>query len=858
LVVGSSPTRPTTYCKPGVWFLGIIFNTKNLPFIQTFHCFMATSTASDSDIFKQCMQRACAQSRDVMVQLVRQAVAVMQAKQNTLTDMRERIVWDDDTRALLQQSELLADRFPQALRTAIDKVIQTKDASAKDPQSAGSNAKPAARALRFETLELVDDAKVQSQIDHSRLQQAAENACEKELGMLDALVCAARGLKIVQPERNPLRPHTFCTALIDTLAYAEATPAQRAVWMQQLGALLGPELRKLYPKLVEFLQNERVQAVGYSGNFSYGGQSNAVAGDAGATAGAGQAQSSAAARSPALPKRERSANAPRLSVGQLRQALGGQHFQADTAAAQNQNTADDTYNLDDVMRDVQELSALVQQLGGPAIKRAGTQARQVDDAAESELHTSKADALEVYEEHEGLEGQAAETDAHPAQALDAAAQGALAQDVVRLLLDELCDDMRLLQCVRNWVGSLEPALLALANTDNTFLTQATHPARRLLDEVTARSMGFGSEQSEGFAAFFDPVLEACAQIQPSGIISAQPFVQAWSSVEQAWSQQKSAAQIQREQAQQALVEAEQRNLLAEKIALELTRRDDARFAPIFVKQFMAGVWSQVLAKSRLDPQAHVQAAKYLDVVASLLWSAVPEQIAADKKRLVSVVPSMLAALREGLASIGGSEHLGDAFFAQLMQVHELVLKSGHPKQGTKPVQEQALAQAAEEKFEKSVADGNENPVWIAPQEMRVSGFVSSGFVDSDPAALADTTINQAAESDFLSTEPQTSEQVAPQFASALPDGTFTQPPPLGAWVEFLSHDKWVRAQLTWASPHGTLYMFTGAAGNPHSMTRRALDKMLSRQAMRSAAEGSFVMGALNAVAQAAQRHSAIG
>jgi hypothetical protein len=50
-------------------------------------------------------------------------------------------------------------------------------------------------------------------------------------------------------------------------------------------------------------------------------------------------------------------------------------------------------------------------------------------------------------------------------------------------------------------------------------------------------------------------------------------------------------------------------------------------------------------------------------------------------------------------------------------------------------------------------------------------------------------------------------------------------------------------------------MFTGAAGNPHSMTRRALDKMLSRQGMRSAAEGSFVLGALSAVAQAAQRRS---
>jgi Protein of unknown function (DUF1631) len=820
---------------------------------------MATSAASDSDIFKQCMQHACAQSRDLMVRLVQQAVAVMEAKQNTLTDMRQRIQWEDYTRDLSQQREQLADSFLLTLRTTLDKAIAATESTAKDTESAASADKPVTRSLRFEAMELVDDAKVQNQIDRSRMLQAVENACEKELVLLDALVCATRGLKIVRPENNPLRPHTFCTALTETLACAKATSAQRIVWMQNLSALLGPELRKLYQKLVEFLQSERVQAVGYNVNYSFGKQSQGANGDpagAGAAGGADQAPSGSAARPPALPKRERSANTPRVSVGQLRQVLGGQHFQAGAQAAENPNTADATdsaYKIDDLMRDVHELNALVQQLSGPPSKPAGQRARRGRNAKESELQASQADAMEVFEAHKH---QAAGSNAQPDEALDAAAHGALAQDVVRLMLDELCEDMRLLECVRNWVGSMEPALLALANVDNTFLTQASHPAQRLLDEVTARSLGFGSEHAEGFAAFFDPVLAASAQIQSSGITSAQPFVQAWSTVEQAWSQQNSAAQLQLEQAQQALVDVEQRNLLAEKIALELTRRDDARLAPIFVKQFMASVWSQVLAKARLDLQGQKQAARYLDVINNLLWSAVPENIAADKKRLVSVVPGMLATLREGLVSIGDSEQLGEAFFAQLMQVHESVLKSGAKKTTVQTTQKQTVEKVAKENFAENAIDGIKNPVLLAPQAMRGAGFVNSSFIDTDAADLTDAPISESAELDFPMTEPQAVSDDLPQDAAILVDGMFTRPPPLGAWVEFLSNDKWVRAQLTWASPHGTLYMFTGAAGNPHSMTRRALDKMLSRQGMRSAAEGSFVMGALNAVAQAAQRQSA--
>lgn len=848
---------------------------------------MATHPDSDSEIFKQCLQHAVAQARDLMVQMVQQAVAVMQAKQNTLSDMRERIALDDDTRALLQQRELLADRFPGALKVALDSSL-----SGSSTAAASLSAKPA--VVRFETLQLVDDAQVQSQIDTYRMQQTAENACDKELAELDALVCAARGLKIVQPERNPLRPRAFCAAITETLNASTATSGQRVLWTLQLGAMLGPELRKLYPKLVVFLQGEQVQAVGYGGNFSYGGDGGGSAGDAGGGAGGGaegagqggsqgggrggsgtdgtaQRSSAAMARAAALPKRERSTNTPRVSVGQLRQVLGGQNFEQQSAAVQTHADMQSDTGLDDVMRDIEELSALVQQLGGVvpnANKARGTSAEGTTQAIDSELHSSKADALEVYE-------QAAEPIDSEPEALDTAAQGALAQDVVRLMVDELCDDARLLECVRNWVGSLEPALLALANVDNTFLSQASHPARRMLDEVAGRSIGFGSEQSAGFATFFDPVLEASAQIQPSGIFSAQPFAQAWQAIEHAWAQQKSAAHIQREQAQQALVETEQRNLLAEKIALELTRRDDARYAPIFVKQFMASIWSQVLAKARLDSQGQQQAAHYLAAVSDVLWSAVPENITKDKKRLVQVVPDMLATLREGLRSIGSSVHQDEAFFAQLMLVHESALKPAQKKPSavskTASVSDAGSAptklapgvtdanRVQDEEFESLAhdpADEIDRPAWLAPQEKR-----DAGFVDSDAQALGTRPMRDSAESNFPSTEPQVSTKDAPENvlllaseATDLPsNGVFTQPPTLGAWVEFLSHDKWVRAQLTWASPHGTLYMFTGAAGNPHSMTRRALDKILSRQGMRSAEHSSFVTGALKAVAQAAQR-----
>ena len=293
---------------------------------------------------------------------------------------------------------------------------------------------------------------------------------------------------------------------------------------------------------------------------------------------------------------------------------------------------------------------------------------------------------------------------------------------------------------------------------------------------------------------------------------------------------------------QALLQAEQRNLLAEKIALELTRRDDARLAPIFVKQFVAGPWAQVLAQTRLSPAMLQAAQDYLDAVAELLWSVVPEQASRNKPRLVRMIPRLLSTIRTGLAVIGSPVNEGDAFFSQLMKVHEAALKTGLPRRaGGKSKTGENQLQGVEQPIR---AD---NAVWLAPQEERDSGFLD----DRDFAAQSTLPMlltDELAAAGALSTP-----------TAALPDELdgllIIEPPVLGSWVEFLSNDRWVRAQLTWASPHGTLFMFTGAAGNPTSMTRRALDKMQAKQTMRIITQDSVVVGALNAVAQTAMRNT---
>ena len=79
--------------------------------------------------------------------------------------------------------------------------------------------------------------------------------------------------------------------------------------------------------------------------------------------------------------------------------------------------------------------------------------------------------------------------------------------------------------------------------------------------------------------------------------------------------------------------------------------------------------------------------------------------------------------------------------------------------------------------------------------------------------------------------------------------------PVGAWVEMQVNGAWVRTQLSWASPHGSLFLFTSAYGSTQSMTRRSRDKLLAAGTMRVVAGQPVVDGALDAVVQTAMLNS---
>jgi hypothetical protein len=409
----------------------------------------------------------------------------------------------------------------------------------------------------------------------------------------------------------------------------------------------------------------------------------------------------------------------------------------------------------------------------------------------------------------------------------------LGDEVVRLMFDNLSQDARLLPAFKAQLKVLGPAIHRLAEQDSRFFSDRNHPARQLLDRLTQRSLAFSSEKDEGWARFMVTVESAAQWATQSKVVDADTFGELLDSLQAQWTQHDQTLKHRREEAARALLHAEQRNLLAQKLAAEFVQMLEGLDVADFIADFLRNAWAQVVAEDQLscadgesDPHG------YRALVEDLVWSVQKSTAQRGRaKRLVQMIPGLLTKLREGLDRIGYPPELTQRFFDNLITIHRDAVQDGRDPQV------QAAAESAWSEPSQFPADAeHDSQMWLDDGEVQ-----ESGFVDEDAAYAPEH---------VASPEAVQQEQQTPGAAPLRSDELRA-----GSWVEIHIKGQWLRAQLTWASPHGTLFMFTSIAGTAHSMSRRTLDKLRAHGMIRVVAERNVVDEALDQVAQQALKNS---
>ena len=477
-------------------------------------------------------------------------------------------------------------------------------------------------------------------------------------------------------------------------------------------------------------------------------------------------------------------------------------------------------------------------------------------------------------------------------------------EVVRQLVNQVAQDPRLLAPVREAIVALEPSLLRLAMVDPRFFSDERHVGRALMERTAQRSFKYNDEYSEEFFAFFEGVNVAFCALNDSEVKNTQPFALALHTLESSWNTQDQTEFENRQAVLQALRFAEERQAIADGIAFDLSARSDLDKVPGLILDFLFGPWALVMAHAKLaDTRNQIDPQGYGSVVPDLIWSVKRDATLKQPAKFVGMLAGLLEKLHSGLALLGQTREETEVFFEALMTLHQPVLRLRRLKSQRDAEESNlgSLCDAADdleltesqgdyigdasggtplERLEKIRADAQ--PLWMGKDDMDAAGFEDT--LPSFPVPLESPAADPQATAVFQAdVEAELPEQAAHgsadagktfaapgvQTAAAAVAFSDDQPLPIdaapaevctkeqaqamllglraGNWVDLYSKRRWLRAQLVWASTKSTLFMFLSHGGQPHSMTSRSCEKLMTQNLLRLVDTRGVVAQALNAV-----------
>ncbi len=635
----------------------------------------------------------------------------------------------------------------------------------------GDNQRTQTQPLRFDDFQFLEEEQIDANIEFALTQQEISMAVDDVLPTLNSLMSSMLGWLTVQPHLNPLKPESFVFALRESLQKHIRSDEARNTLMAPIAGMLGIAMRQLYREVSEWLRSQGVEPVG-------------------------PVQQPGGMQKPA----ENTVTRTLLTLDKLRRLLSGEL----DPSPLNGNIKDFTHTVPASFVALEDMKLME-----PMMKRLAERASQTSTSGSATKKPSDSDAL-VRREKTKSKKLGRE----------------LGEEVVRMMLENLTQDHRLLAGVRKNLKLMEPVLIALSQTDPRFFSERQHPARQFMDKITSRSLAFSSEDQPGFA-YFQKTLENSVSLLTNGAGDAATFSRVVRKLEEGWAKDEQLQRQRAEEAARGLLHAEQRNLLAQKLSVDFAERLKNKKVPEIVSVFLQGPWAQVVAESQLScADGAADTDGYLGLVDDLIWSVQLRLARRNRARLVDIVPGMLVKMRQGLGLISYPEERIPLFFDALITFHEQAFEGARPAPAPGATDQSVVADI-------SAVDSVGLPVdefWMAEDEAADSGYMQDAH-ERIPEVEED----------------EVPDPVAQQAWSA--QNLIT-----GSWVDLALGGVWVRAQLTWASPHKTLFMFISSGGMAHSMSRRTMDRLRGLGLIRLVSDGRVIDHALDAVAQAALRN----
>lgn len=713
--------------------------------------------------------------RFVSDELARSADLIAQALAGTLTALR-------DTRApaglpvdrahvvqaieALQRNALPYQKaFVDALRTQVVEGL-------KEQQDDGATASAATAG----GLQLMDESRVEEDIEISRAMQVIDTTAEWELRELQTFTSTLIGQGHVSAESNPLRPLMYATALWQAACVVTPVPLQRAAVLRASAGAMAALLKNAWAAACTRLESQGVEPGIY--------RTTLLPGSAAAYR---EAPTVEAARPTAMGGLLASmpSGAPRTMADVDSALARATRMGGRSGGASHGSVEPFTPELEAALF---RLDELLRQMPAPRLPAAPVGgASSPSPAAGGMLGASP----RLMSEHRA--------------ALLACAGEALDRQTIELmsrLFEVILSDLRLPEAFRSVVARLQGSALRVALRDPSMMESPAHPVWQLIDRIGIASTAYAhvaDKRLVALLAFCQAVAEDLSRaVSPDAALYQRALarVEAFLGEQFQWQLREAQPAI------DALERAERRDILEQHLAQRLAEQMAPMRTPPAVRRFVGSAWARVMAEAMLRYGDDAEPTRgYIKAVDELLWSVQLPDHPQSRQRLLTLLPGLLQRIRAGMALIALPDAEQQALLDELMAIHTEALRPG--------------GSAAAAPLGPRSGHGTLTPAEIV-QRMR-----DEVLPEADPRAPPDSVIDLGS----METVPAELMMVPTPPRADTPERQVDAMTPAAQYRMFVQR-RWQRVQLLWRSAQGRMFLFTG--DNPqrrHSITRRALERL---------------------------------
>jgi hypothetical protein len=523
--------------------------------------------------------------------------------------------------ALQSQAAAYQRAFVEALQRGVRETLaEQQDGPPADAPGAGGG------------LELMDESRVEIDIEISRAMQLIDTTAEWELRELQTFTSTLIGQAHVSAESNPFRPLVYASSLWQAACVASPVPAHRATLLRVSAGVTAGLLKSAWAAACTRLEAQGVEPSIYRTVLL--------------------APGSAAERQPALADTRKpgalagllasmpAGSAP-MQVG-VGNATGGANAGSPRAAAGPASPEFDQAlaRLDELLRHLPRSAAMP---GDSA------------DALAKRLNLHRA-------------------------ALVASASAPIERQIIELLsrmFDTILTDPQVPPAFGAVLARLQASTLRVALRDRETLDSIQHPVWRLFDRIAEAGFSYpqaADARAKALLAFCHALAE---QLARAAAPDAALYGRALTQIDAFLTDQLQAQLLAAKGTVQALQLAERREVLEHALALRLVDQLVPVRASPSIRRFMTGAWARVLAEAMLRYGEQGEDTRgYIKLVDELLWSVQLPDHPQSRQRLLTMLPSMLQRLRAGMALIGLPAPEQESVLDELMAVHTEALRPG--------------------------------------------------------------------------------------------------------------------------------------------------------------------------------------